>query len=155
MADTPFWQTTPLAEMSPEQWESLCDGCGQCCVLKLEDVDTGHIYYTDVACKLLDCNKASCTNYPDRKSQVPDCVLLTPDNLAQLSWMPMSCAYRRLYEGRGLPDWHPLVSGTPDSVREAGISVAGRVIPEAEVAEHNMPDHIVIWPDEAGRPLEK
>ena len=150
MADTPFWQTTPLAEMTSAQWESLCDGCGQCCVLKLEDVDTGHIYYTDVACKLLDCDKASCMNYPERKAHVPDCVLLTPDNLAQLSWMPMSCAYRRLYEGRGLADWHPLVSGDPDTVRQAGISVAGQVIAEEDVPEHQMPDHIMIWPDEAG-----
>lgn len=131
--------------MTASEWESLCDGCGKCCVLKLEDVDSGDIYYTDVACKLLDCGSAQCTDYANRKSFVPDCVVLSPDKLATLPWMPASCAYRILSEGGDLPDWHPLVSGSPETVRTAGHSVAGRVIPEGAVAEDDMPDHITEW----------
>ena len=144
----PFYETKSLTEMSPEEWESLCDGCGKCCVLKLEDIDTGAIYSTDVGCKLLDCSTARCQQYETRKTHVPDCVVLTPETLGHLSWMPESCAYRRLYEGRGLADWHPLISGTPDSVATAGHSVAGRVFPEGSVDEEDMPDHIVNWDDE-------
>ena len=112
VSDIPFWKTKSLAEMSAEEWESLCDGCGKCCVLKLEDVDSGDIYYTDVACKLLDCASARCTDYPNRKASVPDCVVLRPDNLASLFWMPTSCAYRVVFEGGDLPEWHPLVQVT-------------------------------------------
>ncbi len=131
--------------MSPAEWESLCDGCGKCCVLKLEDVDTHIIYSTDVGCKLLDCENARCHHYADRKKHVPDCVVLTPDNLSHLSWMPKSCAYRRLYEGRGLADWHPLVTGRAESVAEAGHSVAGRLFPEDSIDEEDLPDHITDW----------
>lgn len=146
--EKPFYETKSLAEMSPEEWESLCDGCGKCCVLKLEDIDTGTIYSTDVGCKLLDCGTARCQNYAARKTHVPDCVVLTPDTLGHLDWMPKSCAYRRLHEGRGLAEWHPLVSGTPDSVAAAGHSVAGRIFPEASIDDEDMPDHITDWDDE-------
>ena len=142
---SPFWQTTPLAEMTEQQWESLRDGCGKCCVLKLEDVDSGDIFSTDVGCRLLDCATARCMDYPNRKRHVPDCVELTNDNLAHLHWMPESCAYRRLYEGKGLADWHPLVSGSPDTVITAGHSVAGRVFPEDSVDDEDMIDHICSW----------
>lgn len=131
--------------MSAEEWESLCDGCGKCCVLKLEDVDSGDIYYTDVACKLLDCASARCTDYPNRKASVPDCVVLRPDNLASLFWMPTSCAYRVVFEGGDLPEWHPLVTGDPNATKRAGQSVAGRVFPEGSVAEDDLPDHITDW----------
>lgn len=145
MSEEPFWKRKTLAEMTREEWESLCDGCGKCCVLKLEDVDTGDIYYTDVACKLLDCDDCSCTDYANRKAIVPDCVILTPERLESLHWMPKSCAYRRLNEGMDLPDWHPLVTGEPESTRLSGNSVAGQIIPEAHVAEADMPDHIREW----------
>jgi uncharacterized cysteine cluster protein YcgN (CxxCxxCC family) len=105
--------------MNEEEWESLCDRCGKCCVLKVEDVDTGDIYYTDVACKLLDCGNATCMNYAERKQTVPDCVSLTPENLSSLKWMPRSCTYRRLFEGHDLPEWHPLLTNDPDSTRKA------------------------------------
>ena len=145
MSEEPFWKRKTLAEMTREEWESLCDGCGKCCVLKLEDVDTGDIYYTDVACKLLDCDDCHCTDYANRKVIVPDCVILTPERLESLHWMPKSCAYRRLNEGMDLPDWHPLVTGEPESTRLSGNSVAGQIIPEAHVAEADMPDHIREW----------
>ena len=140
-----FWKTTPLEQLNKDQWESLCDGCGKCCVLKLEDVDTGDIHYTDVGCKLLDCQTAKCTNYADRKKYVPDCVLLTPTNLSLLSWMPESCAYKLIHEKKDLPFWHPLMTGNPDSTLIAGKSVATHVVPEHTVDEDALPDHIKDW----------
>ena len=131
--------------MTPTQWESLCDGCGKCCVLKLEDVDTNEIFYTDVGCKLLDCKTARCCDYDSRKTHVPDCVVLSVDNLSQLRWMPDSCAYRLLFEGKDLPDWHPLISGDANSPAAAGESVAGRVFPETAIDEDDLPDHITQW----------
>jgi len=140
-----FWKHKTLSEMTSEEWESLCDGCGKCCVLKLEDADTGRIYYTDVGCKLLDCDNSRCKDYAGRKAVVPDCVVLSPENLDTLSWMPMTCAYRLLNEGEDLPQWHPLITGDPDSPRKAGHSVAGQIVPEAEVKERDMIDHIREW----------
>ena len=145
MPQNQFWKTTPLDQLEKAQWESLCDGCGKCCVLKLEDIDTGNIHYTDVGCKLLDCQTAMCTKYNERKKHVPDCVLLTPDNLSMLSWMPDSCAYRLIYENKDLPNWHPLITGKPDSARLTGNSVAGQVVPETKVAEGDLPNHITNW----------
>jgi uncharacterized cysteine cluster protein YcgN (CxxCxxCC family) len=112
--------------MTPEEWESLCDGCARCCLVKLEDEDTGEIHFTSAHCRLLDAGQCRCTDYRNRTARVPDCVELTPDNISELNWLPKTCAYRRLAEGKDLSWWHPLVSGTPDTVREAGISVAGR-----------------------------
>ena len=149
MSDTKFWETTKLSEMSKSQWESLCDGCGKCCVIKLQDEDTDEIFSTDVGCKLLDCRTAKCSDYANRKDIVPDCVYLTPDNLAYLTWMPKSCAYRRLYEGQGLPDWHPLLTGSPDSTKAAGHSVAGLIFPEESVEIDDMADHITDWDAQA------
>ena len=148
MSDRPFWKTKPLAELTHQEWESLCDGCGKCCVLKLEDYDTKEIYYTDVSCKLLCPSSAQCTDYANRKALVPDCVILTADNLEHISWMPQSCAYRRLHEGKSLPEWHPLVSGDKDGTRKAGISVAGRVFPEDSVPVADIIDHITTWDDD-------
>lgn len=145
MAKNQFWKTTPLDQLGKDQWESLCDGCGKCCVIKLEDVDTRTVHYTDVSCKLLDCQTARCTKYNERIQHVPDCVLLTPDNLSVLSWMPESCAYRLVHENKDLPDWHPLITGKPESTRLAGHSVAARVVTEACVDEDDLPDHIKNW----------
>ena len=144
-AEKPFWKTTALADMTSAQWESLCDGCGKCCVLKLEDADTGAIYYTDVSCKLLCTKSAECTNYKDRKTHVPDCVILTPQTLDEVHWMPQSCAYRRLHEGKDLPDWHPLRVGHKQAMIDANHCVAGHVTNETEIAEDDMPDHLFDW----------
>jgi len=135
MADKPYWETKTLAEMSPAEWESLCDGCGLCCLVRFEDEDSGDVTPTRVACKLFDPNACRCTDYDRRQNKVPDCVPLSPDNISRLSWMPLSCAYRRLSEGRGLPTWHPLVTGDPESVHKAGVSVRGKTISEAVLDE--------------------
>lgn len=144
MADAPFWKRKRLTEMTPEEWESLCDGCARCCLAKLEDEDSGEIAYTNVACHLLDLGTCRCTKYARRSAFVPDCITLTPENVGRLRWMPSTCAYRLLAEGKELPAWHPLVSGDPDSVHDAGISVRGRVVPERRVLD--LEDHIVTWP---------
>jgi uncharacterized protein len=142
-----YWKTKTLEEMSPEEWEKLCDGCGRCCLVKLEDEDTGAIAYTDVGCTLLDGQTCGCRNYPARQEIVPECVRLTPDVVRSLSWLPATCAYRLVAQGRDLPDWHPLQSGDPGSVHKAGISVQGRVAAsEDDVPMDDIMDHIVSWP---------
>ena len=125
-----YWETTPLSDMTPEEWEGLCDGCGKCCLNKLEDIDTGELLFTRVACRLFDDSTCRCANYTERKRLVPECVVLTPDTLDEIAyWMPDSCAYRRLYQGKGLPDWHPLVTGDAASTHRAGMSVLGQTVP--------------------------
>ncbi len=131
MPTQPFWRAKTLEEMNPAEWESLCDGCGLCCLIRFEDEDTGDITPTRVACKLFDGDKCRCSNYGQRRRHVPDCIKLTPHNIEKLPWMPLSCAYRRLHEGKDLPSWHPLVTGRADSVHEAGVSVRGQTISEA------------------------
>lgn len=130
-----FWEEKSLEEMNVDEWESLCDGCGRCCLLKLQDSHTGEVSYTSVACRLMDLEKCSCTKYAERNRLVPDCVKLRPDNIAELKWMPSTCAYRLLYEGRPLESWHPLVSGDPESVHKAGISIRHRAISEREAGD--------------------
>ncbi|MFS8035636.1 YcgN family cysteine cluster protein [Xanthobacter sp. AM11] len=146
-APAPFWRTTPLAAMTAQQWESLCDGCGRCCLVKLEDEDSGAIAYTDVACRLFDTATCRCGDYERRSEHVEDCVRLTPEAVATLSWLPPTCAYRLVAEGRDLPFWHPLVSGTAGSVAAAGISVGGKVSGlETQFGLFELVDHIVAWP---------
>jgi uncharacterized cysteine cluster protein YcgN (CxxCxxCC family) len=135
MTDRPFWETKSLAEMSPGEWESLCDGCGLCCVVRFEDEVTGEVVPTRVHCRLFDSAACRCTDYENRKAQVPDCIKLTPGNIDRLGWMPLSCAYRRLHEGKSLPRWHPLISGDPESVHLAGVSIRGQTISELALAE--------------------
>jgi hypothetical protein len=142
-----FWETKPLTEMSNAEWESLCDGCGRCCLLKLEDEDSGEVFFTSVSCRLLDTYQCRCKHYSQRLQYVPDCIVLKPGQLAGSSALPTSCAYRRLAEGRGLPDWHPLISGNAESVHEAGMSVRERVISETEVDEENLEDYLLDWPE--------
>ncbi|MBH23195.1 MAG: hypothetical protein CMH57_01795 [Myxococcales bacterium] len=146
MGETPpFWKTTPLHEMTSEQWESLCDGCARCCLHKVMDEETGRIHYTHVACRLLDRDTCRCTRYPERARLVPDCVTLTPDNTWIMPWMPETCAYRRIHEGRDLAWWHPLVSGDPESVHLAGISVQELTIAEEEADLDDLEFYIVDW----------
>jgi uncharacterized protein len=142
-----FWDEKTLAEMTPEEWESLCDGCGRCCLVKLEDEDSGAIITSDVHCKLLDGDTCRCTNYPQRQKHVPDCIKLTPENVLELGWIPNTCAYRRLAEGRGLAWWHPLVSGDPETVVTVGVSVKGRTFSERDVKPGEWEDHAVDWPE--------
>ena len=145
MAEKPFWQTVKLADMTAAQWEALCDGCAKCCLVKLQDEDRGEIVFTDIVCNLLDQQSCRCTHYEERTKLVPDCVKLSKENLDKIDFMPPSCAYRLLHEGKDLPQWHPLVSGRADSVVEAGMSVKGRVI--AEMAfDGDSEDRVVDWP---------
>lgn len=140
-----FWETKSLDELSADEWEALCDGCGRCCLRKLEDPDNGEIAYLDVACRLLDCNSCRCRNYPRRHQLVPDCIGLAPGNRAQLQWMPTTCAYRLVDAGMPLPEWHPLISGSDQTVHEAGISVRGRCISEEFVDDDEAESRIIDW----------
>lgn len=144
--DKPFWITTPLLKMSQQQWESLCDGCGKCCLHKLENEDTGEVFYTDVACRYLS-NACRCQCYSQRAEKVAACLTLRPQDLEKVTWLPSTCAYRLVAEGKALPEWHPLVSGDPNSVHKAGQSVKGKVVAEGAVAEDDYEDHIVFWPE--------
>ena len=144
MADQKFWQTTPLSEMTETQWESLCDGCAKCCLHKLEDEEDGQVYYTKVVCRYMDDN-CRCTEYQQRNELVPNCVWLKPDDVEAFHWLPTTCAYRLIYEGKPLPDWHPLVSGDPDSVHAAGISIKGRALSEEYVHPDGYEEHIIHW----------
>ncbi|WP_374375013.1 YcgN family cysteine cluster protein [Dongia sp.] len=143
-ADTrPFWQTTPLSKMTPSQWESLCDGCGKCCLVKLRDADTNEVLFTNIACKQLDLRSCRCKDYENRKEIVPDCVQLSPRNLGRIDWLPETCAYKLVHRGEDLPWWHPLISGTQKTVHQAGISVKRRAISETRAGEPE--DHLVDW----------
>lgn len=125
--EKPFWKRKKLGEMSAGEWESLCDGCGKCCMAKLEDEDTGEIHWTSVACRLFDAGTCHCKDYENRLAQVSDCVRLTPENVRTIPWLPSTCAYRLVARGEDLRDWHPLVSGKAESVHRAGISVLGKI----------------------------
>ena len=145
MSERPFWESTAPKDMSRAQWESLCDGCARCCLHKLEDAYGGGIYYTEVACHLLDETSCQCTRYETRQEIVPDCVVLTPDQRENLAWLPDTCAYRLVDAGKPLPEWHPLVTGDPQSVHLAGMSVRGRTVSEADVADDDFEEHIIRW----------
>jgi uncharacterized cysteine cluster protein YcgN (CxxCxxCC family) len=140
----PFWQTKTLDEMTAEEWESLCDGCGRCCLHKLRDEDTQTLSFTNVACRLLDTSTCRCSDYENRFTHVPDCIQLTPAILREVDWLPPSCAYRRIEEGRGLPPWHPLRSGTQATVVTSGASASGRIISERDAGM--LEDHVTEWP---------
>jgi uncharacterized protein len=140
-----FWEHKRLRDMTRTEWESLCDGCGRCCLKKLEDSDTGEIEYTDVTCRLLDTERCRCTHYTRRTEHVPDCVELTPDNVRDIAWLPATCAYRLLDEGKPLEWWHPLVSGDRATVERAGISVRGRVTSERDVHPNEIEVRVIRW----------
>ena len=140
-----FWETKKLTEMDRAEWESLCDGCARCCLHKLEDEDTEEVFYTDVVCRYLDQDACRCTEYQDRNRLVPNCVWLTPDDVEAFHWLPTTCAYRLVAEGKPLNDWHPLISGRAESVQEAGIAVTGRCVSEEFVHEEELEDRIIRW----------
>ncbi len=139
-----FWEKYKLAELSKNEWEALCDGCGKCCLRKIEDADTNEVFYTNVSCKLLETSTARCQNYKMRKKIVPDCIILTPNNIKKIAyWMPKTCGYRRVFEGQPLMDWHPLITGNPDSANNTKNSFQNRTIPEYEVNEEDLENYII------------
>jgi uncharacterized cysteine cluster protein YcgN (CxxCxxCC family) len=143
----PFWRTKRLDEMNAAEWESLCDGCGRCCLLKLQDEESDRIAYTDVACRLFDQKACACADYQNRSEKVPDCVRLTPKIVEEIGWLPPTCAYRLVEQGDDLPWWHPLVSGTRDTVVAAGVSVRDRIFgSETEIPVEDLEDRMVSWP---------
>ncbi len=139
--DAPFWETKSLRTMTEAEWESLCDGCGRCCMVLLEETDSGRLYETNVACKLFDVARRRCTNYAARQKLVKDCVKLSPGNAASLTWMPETCAYRRLARGEDLPDWHPLLTGARRTVEDAGVAVR-KAVSERTVEPDDIWDHV-------------
>ena len=141
---TNFWQHKSLNEMSSEEWESLCDGCGKCCLHKLEDEEDGEVYYTRVSCRYLD-ESCRCREFQQRAKLVPDCVTLQPDTVADFPWLPSSCAYRLIAEGKPLHSWHPLISGDSNSVHKAGMSIKGRAVSEEFVHPDDIQEHIIHW----------
>ena len=142
----PFWKTKRLDEMTGPEWESLCDGCARCCLVKFEEEDTGEILFTSAACKMLDTGTCRCKDYPNRSTRVPDCVTLTPANVTTLHWLPPTCGYRLVGEGKDLPWWHPLVSGDPTSVEAAGISMKHKIISEEGLSEQELAQRIFKLP---------
>jgi uncharacterized cysteine cluster protein YcgN (CxxCxxCC family) len=142
-----FWEKKPLTKMSPQEWEALCDGCGKCCLNKLEDEDTGEVALTRVACRLLDDATCRCVHYEKRHKFVPDCIVLRPDNLdTHAYWMPKTCAYRLLWQNKPLPEWHPLITGTAQSVQDAGISAVGTTVSEFDTPFEEWENHIIEEP---------
>jgi len=142
-----FWEDKRLEELTRQEWEALCDGCGRCCLHKLQDDESDEVYYTRVACHLLDLESGRCRHYAQRQRLVPDCMVLNAEAMAALEWLPHSCAYRLRAAGKPLPAWHPLVSGRADSVREAGMSVTRFAIPEQALAHPDeLEDHLILWP---------
>ena len=142
---TEFWKTKKLSELNNKEWESLCDRCGKCCVIKLIDESTEKLYYTKVSCKLLNTNNCSCKNYPNRKKLIPDCVELNADNIKEFNWLPKTCAYRLIDEGKDLPEWHPLIQKNRRLMDESHNSVAKKVIPENKVNMDKITDYIFNW----------
>lgn len=142
-----FWERKSPAQMSQDEWEALCDGCGKCCLNKLEDEDSGEVVLTNVACRLLDDNTCRCAQYDIRHQFVPECIVLKPSNISEhLYWMPQTCAYRLVHEGRPLAEWHPLISGSADTVHKAGVSVKNKTVPEFEIDEDDWEDHVIEEP---------
>lgn len=148
--ENPFWKVKSLDQLTQGEWESLCDGCGLCCLNKLEDWDTGEVAFTSVACRLLDGDSCRCVDYENRQATVPDCIQLTPKSVREIHWLPPTCGYRLVRDGLDLYWWHPLISGDPETVHQAGISAQGRTISEEEVDVDDFEDYLVEWPLHVG-----
>ena len=142
-SDQTFWRTTPLEKFTQEQWESICDGCAQCCAHKLINDETEELFLTNVVCQYLDQNRCRCNVYDNRNEYVPDCIQVTPENAHQLTWMPETCGYKLLAQRKPLPDWHPLVTGDPSSTSKAQMSVKDKVISEADINVEDLEDYVV------------
>lgn len=140
-----FWEHKTLAQLDATEWESLCDGCGRCCLIKLADDDSGRVEFTAVACRLLDLKTCRCRRYAHRQRWVADCVQLDAELVGRINWLPTTCAYRLVHEGKPLFPWHPLVSGTRESVQQAGISVRGKVLSEQHVHPESFADRVIHW----------
>lgn len=140
-----FWERYSLEQLNATEWEALCDGCGLCCLVKLMDDDTEQVVYTKLACKLLDTQTGHCSDYANRKAFVPDCLQLDAESVKGIDWLPSTCGYMRMRDGKPLADWHPLISGTHDTVLQSGKSVAGRCMSEEGVAEEDWEDYLVKW----------
>lgn len=138
-----FWETKKLSEMTTEEWESICDGCGKCCLNKLEDEDSGEIFFTSVVCDLIDLESCRCTRYSERTTLVPECLDLKQHDFAEYNWLPATCSYRLLIDGKQLPSWHPLISGNQQSIKEAGVSISSYAMKESEIDD--LEDHIIEW----------
>jgi uncharacterized cysteine cluster protein YcgN (CxxCxxCC family) len=145
MSDQPFWKTKTLQEMTTEEWESLCDSCGKCCLHKLEDEDSGEVFYTSVVCDLINLDNCRCTQYANRCQLVPDCLDLKQHNFTEFNWLPSTCAYKLLAEGEDLPDWHPLVAKDPLAIHDTGVSIRSYAMKESDV--DNIEEHIIKWLD--------
>lgn len=145
MASQPWWHTKSLAQMNDSEWESLCDGCAKCCLVKLEDADTEEIYYTNVSCQLLDTESCRCSNYAGRHEIVDDCIKLDRSNVNKLEWLPQSCSYRLIAAGQSLPDWHHLRTGDREAMHSYGASLRGKVTSELDVHDDDIEDHIIRW----------
>ncbi|MBD8663797.1 YcgN family cysteine cluster protein [Rhizobium sp. CFBP 8752] len=150
MMEDAFWKTKTLEDLSQQEWESLCDGCGLCCLNKLEDYDTGEVAFTSVACRLLDGTSCQCKDYPNRQATVPECIQLTPAQVDEIPWLPPTCGYRLVRDGHDLYWWHPLISGDPETVHQAGISARGRTISEEEVDVEDFENYLIDWPLHVG-----
>jgi hypothetical protein len=142
-SSVPFWKRKSLDDMTATEWESLCDGCARCCLNKIEDIESGEIYLTKVACSLLDVGSCRCSDYPNRQQKMPDCIRITPELVRNLTWLPRTCGYRTIQEGRDLPWWHPLVSGDPATVHTAGISIRGFARSERDVKPENIQRYLI------------
>ena len=145
MAEQPFWKTKKLTEMTPKEWESLCDGCAKCCLVKLEDEETKELFFTGLHCKLLDGTTCRCSDYPNRKKYVPICVKLTPEIVETVDWLPESCAYRLVHEGKDLHDWHHLVCGDREEIHRRGWSARGKTVTEEGVDDEDAINYVIDW----------
>ncbi len=143
-----FWETVAPADMTPAEWEALCDGCARCCTVTLEDEETGELFATSVACRLLDTATCRCSDYPDRLRQVPHCIQVTPQTIASLDWFPETCGYRRVAAGRPLPDWHWLICGDREAVHRSGPSLRGRMVSETEAGDE--PERFILGSEQEG-----
>jgi len=141
-----FWEEKNLEQMTEAQWEALCDGCGRCCLVKLEDEDSGEIYTTSVACRLLERESCKCCDYENRFASVPDCLDLRKEQLAELSWLPQTCAYRLIFEGKQLADWHPLIAGNDAKMQANGISISGQTVSEDNIEMEELGNYLHEWP---------